>query len=135
MPTRSTTSLDALSNAQLQAELSRRQFKLAGLERRHRALSRRLAAVEAKIRAAGGEIGGARAGRRGGRGGRRPHGDSLGAHLLKVLKGRTLGVAEAIAAVKKAGYPTSAKSFTTMVHAALRRTKGIRRVARGKYAA
>ncbi len=134
MPTRSTTALTALTNAQLQAELARRQSQVAGLERRHRALSRRLAAVEAKIRAAGGMVGNGRTGGLGG-GKRARNKVSLADALRAVLKGKTLGVAEAADAVLKSGYKTTSKGFRTMVAIQLGKAKGIKRVSRGQYTA
>ena len=131
----STTSLTGLTNAQLQAELARRQSKVADLERRHRALSRRLAAVEAKIRAAGGEVGGAVPGRRGAGRRRATNKVSLADALRAVLKAKTLGVAEAADAVLRSGFKTHSKNFRTMVAIQLGKAKGIKRVSRGQYTA
>ena len=131
----STTSLTGLTNAQLQAELARRQSKVADLERRHRALSRRLAAVEAKIRAAGGEVGGAVPGRRGAGRRRATNKVSLADALRAVLKGKTMGVAEAADVVLKSGFKTHSKNFRTMVAIQLGKAKGIKRVSRGQYTA
>ena len=132
---RAHVALASLSETQLRAELVRRQSKLAGLERRHRTLSRRLATVEAMIRAAGGEVGGAVPGRRG-PGRRRPRNKvPLAAALRDVLKGRTLGVAEAADAVLKSGFKTHSRNFRTMVAIQLGKAKGIKRVSRGQYTA
>ncbi len=130
-----TSSLASLSHEAIRRELARRESKVAGLERRHRALSHRLAAVEAKIRAAGGEIGSARAARAGGRRRRARHEVSLGEALKAALKGRKLGVQQAADAVLKAGFKTTSKNFRTMVAIQLGKTKGIKRVARGVYTA
>ena len=131
----STTSLTGLTNAQLQAELARRQSKVADLERRHRALSRRLAALEAKIRAAGGEVGGTVPGRRSGTRRRATNKVSLADALRAILKGKPLGVAEAADAVLKSGFKTTSKNFRTMVAIQLGKAKGIKRVSRGQYTA
>ena len=131
----STTSLTGLTNAQLQAELARRQSKVADLERRHRALSRRLAALEAKIRAAGGEVGGTVPGRRSGTRRRATNKVSLADALRAILKGKPLGVAEAADAVLKSGFKTTSKNFRTMVAIQLGKAKGVRRVERGVYTA
>lgn len=129
------SALASLSPEAIRRELARRESKVAGLERRHRALSRRLAAVEAKIRAAGGEVGSARAARAGG-GRRRARNEmSLGEALKAVLKGKKMGVQQAADAVLKAGFKTHSKNFRTMVAIQLGKTKGIRRVERGVYTA
>ncbi len=126
-------SLASLSPKAIRRELARRQSKFAGLERRHRALSRRLAAIEAKIRSAGGEVGSARAARAGGRRRRARNEMSLGEALRAVLKGKKLGVQQAADAVLKSGFKTHSKNFRTMVAIQLCKTKGIKRVERGVY--
>ncbi len=129
--------LASMTAEAIRRELARRQSKAAVLERRHRALSRRLAAVEAKIRAAGGEVGNARpAGRRGSAGRRRARNEmSLGEALKAALKGKKLGVQQTADAVLKAGFKTTSRNFRTMVAIALGKTKGIKRVERGVYTA
>lgn len=53
--------------------------------------------------------------------------------LAAVLKGTTLSVTEAAAAVQKGGYRTAAASFRTMVNVALIKDKRFKRVGRGQY--
>ena len=132
---RAHVALASLSETQLRAELVRRQSKVASLERRHRALSRRLAALEAKIRAAGGEVGGTVPGRRSGTRRRATNKVSLADALRAILKGKPLGVAEAADAVLKSGFKTTSKNFRTMVAIQLGKAKGVRRVERGVYTA
>ena len=59
---------------------------------------------------------------------------TLVAALSKALKRKTLGVAGAVAAVRRSGYRTTSSSFRTQVNIAL--IKGpFRRVGRGEYTA
>jgi hypothetical protein len=55
--------------------------------------------------------------------------------LAAVLKGRTMSVAEAGAAVRKAGYKTNASRFGAVVGFALTKSGKFKRVARGRYTA
>ena len=55
--------------------------------------------------------------------------------LAKVLKGKTMGVAEAGEAVKRVGYKTNAANFRTMVNIALIKGGKFKRVDRGQYTA
>jgi len=129
------TLISALNTEAIRRELARRESKVGALQRRHQALSRQLAAVEAKIRAAGGEVGSVRAARAGG-GRRRARNEmSLGAALKAALKGKKMGVQQAADAVLKAGFKTTSKNFRTMVAIQLGKTKGIKRVERGVYTA
>jgi hypothetical protein len=52
-----------------------------------------------------------------------------------VLKGKTMGVAEAADAVQKAGYKTSSPNFRTIVNQALLRSELIKKLGRGAYTA
>jgi hypothetical protein len=98
-------------------------------------LSRRLAAIEAKIRAAGGDVGGTRAGRRFGTRRRAQIKVSLADALRSMLKGKALGMAEAADAVLKSGFKATSKNFRTMVAIQLGNAKGINRFSGGKYTA
>ena len=72
-------------------------------------------------------------GRRGGRGANE---QSLAMALHRLLKGRTMGVAEMSDAVQKAGYKTKSPNFRTIVNAALlaKPNAGLfKKVARGQY--
>lgn len=134
MAKRSTTTIAGLTDAQLRAELARRTRRTADLHRRRQSILRRLARLDARILALGGEIG--NASRAGGTGRTRPKNDrSLADALRAALKGKTLGVAEAMAAVQKAGYRSNSSNFRTMVTITLGKTKGIKRVSRGRYTA
>jgi hypothetical protein len=55
--------------------------------------------------------------------------------LAAVLKGATMSVAEAGAAVRKAGYKTNASRFGAVVGFALTKSGEFKRVARGRYTA
>ena len=134
MAKRSSTPIAGLTDAQLRAELARRTRRTAGLHRRRQSILRRLARLDAKILALGGEIGNTP--RAGSAGRTRPKNDlSLADALRAALKGKTLGVAEAMEAVQKAGYRSNSRNFRTMVTITLGKTKGIKRVSRGQYSA
>lgn len=133
MAKRGRPSLSGISSGALQAELERRSKKHSALYRRHAALSRRLAALEAKIRAVGGTVGASESG-----GGRRraKNATNLVEALVKVLKGKTMGVTEVASAVQKAGYRTTSKTFRTIVNQALIKHRDrFKKVERGQYTA
>ena len=145
--------LARLSVSDLHAEIRRRQRSAGPLMRRRAVLAGRIARLDEEILgaeigrvcpvalAAGGSLNG-RAGRPGrpgrgrrGVGRRRPKNKmTLVQALSKALKGKTLGVAQAMAAVRRAGYRTNSSNFRTQVNIAL--IKGpFRRVGRGEYRA
>jgi len=139
MAKRGRPSLSAVSSASLRAELERREKKHSKLYRQHAALVRRLTALEARITAVGGSV-------EGGQGGggtsvvsgrkRAKNSMSLVEALAKVLKNRTMGVTEVAAAVQKAGYRTTSKTFRTIVNQALiKHTDRFKKVERGQYTA
>lgn len=149
-------SLAALSLADLQAELGRRQGALA-------ARAAELEAELEEIRASMGAISGVytavgavsrapasrvakstvRRGRRGtlgltaaGKVRRRPKNDmNLVEALVRVLTGRTMSVTEVTQAVQDAGYQTSSANFRTIVNQTLIKSKAFKKVSRGKYTA
>ncbi len=140
MAKRGRPSLSGVSSSTLQAELERREKKNSKLYRQHADLVRRLHALESRIQAAGGSLngGGGGGGRRGPGGGRRraKNDMSLVEALSKVLKNRTMGVTEVAAAVQKAGYKTTSKTFRTIVNQALiKHTDRFKKVERGQYTA
>jgi hypothetical protein len=55
--------------------------------------------------------------------------------LESVLKGKSMAVTDAAAAVKASGYKTKAKDFRTVVNIALINSGRFRRVGRGEYTA
>ena len=129
---------------ELNAELQRRRGQAGKLQRHHDQLATELDRLRAELEALGsldGAVprGRGRGGRRGpgrppGRRGRRRNKATLVDTLAAALKGRTMGVAEAAAAVKAAGYKSGARSFRIMVNTAL--IKGpFKRVGRGRYTA
>ena len=138
----SPSSLASLSLADLQNEIVRRQKHHPALRLRRAALLKEIAAIDA-------ELGGA-ASVPARRGPGRPKGSknrkigdrptrsraknktTLVEALATALKGKTMGVAEAADAIRKAGYQSSAASFRIMVNGALSK-KPFKRMARGKY--
>lgn len=75
-------------------------------------------------------------GRPPGPGRKRPRNESnLIEVLAAVLKGKTMGVAEAMEAVQTAGYRSSSPNFKAMVNGSLIKKKYFRRVERGRYTA
>jgi hypothetical protein len=135
--------LARITVADINAELSRRRAQ-AGKLRRHRdELAAEVERLRAELEALGSPNGAAP--RVGGRGGRRrgpgaPRGRRMPKNKVKLvdalaalLKGRTMSVADAGAAVRKAGYRTNAKNFGAVVGFALTKSGKFRRVARGRY--
>lgn len=115
--------LSNLSLADLQREMARRQRAAGALVKKRARLAAKLAALDAKIRAAGGQTGGGRA--------RNPM--SLAEALAKLLKGKTMRVNEAAEAVRAAGYQSNAENFRTMVNLQLIKSGKFKRVGRGRY--
>lgn len=116
--------LEALTTAQLQAEIRRRQSGVQRLQRRREQLLKKLAEVEAQIAETGPAAGSTRA----------RNSKSLAKTLQEVMKGKTMGVTEAADAVRKAGYVSSSVNFRSMVNQALLNNKGMfKKVDRGQY--
>ncbi len=120
--------LERLSTSALAAELARRQRGLPGFEAKRNRLERQLADLNARIEG----LGGSRSATR-----KRPKNTmTLVPALAKVLKGRTMGVTEVAAAVRKAGYKTNSHTFRTIVNQALIKHKDVfKKLSRGKYTA
>ena len=127
--------LSGISIASLQAEIQRRTAAAAGLLRKRDRIARQLAAVEAKLQAAGMAVEAAPTRRvAGGGGGRRPRNEmTLVEALAKVLNGKTMGVSEVADAVQAAGYKTSSPAFRTIVNITLIKSGRFKKVSRGQY--
>lgn len=128
--TSSNTGAVAMSTAELQAELHRRERNVRKLERRREKLLADLAEVEQALGAEGAlsATGGIR---------RRPRNDmNLVDSLAAVLNGKEMSVTEVTQAVQQAGYMTTAANFRTIVNQALiRENKRFKKVSRGRYTA
>ncbi|MEX2218529.1 MAG: hypothetical protein WD749_07170 [Phycisphaerales bacterium] len=125
--------LARLTVAQLEREIRRRGRSVGRLQRRRDTLAARIARLDEQIRAAGGSLNG-RPGRRGGGGRRFKNKLTLTETLAKAIGSKTMGVEEAMAAVKRGGYRTTSSNFRTQVNIAL--IKGpFKRVGRGRYTA
>ena len=116
-----------MTYAEIARELRRRERRVGALERKRARWARKIDALDAQIAAMGGK-----AGRRAG-GGRARNKRTLVEALAATLKGKTLGVTEAAAAVQRRGYRTNSPNFRTIVNQALIANKVFRRVGRGKY--
>lgn len=117
----------------LERELRRRQRSAKTIIKRLAAkrdkLLAKLRALELEIAKHGGKAGAAMMlGRK-----RARNEMSLADALAKALKGKRLGIAEAMAAVQKAGYTTTSANFRTMVTITLSQDKRFKRVDRGVY--
>ena len=127
-------SLSGMSINAIHAELQRREQRTALLHRERARLLKSLASVEAKIHALGGSVDGtsiAGPGRK-----RAKNATNLVEALVKVLKGKTMGVTEVAAAVQRAGYRTTSKTFRTIVNQALiKHTNRFKKIERGQYTA
>lgn len=121
---------EAMSTAELHAELKRREREVRKLERRRERLLNDLSEVEQQLAAEGAlsASGGIR---------RRPRNEmNLVDTLAEVLKGKEMSVTEATQAVQQAGYMTTAANFRTIVNQALiREKKRFKKVSRGRYTA
>lgn len=126
-----------MSIAELQAELHRRKKEAKKLAKQRAKLLKQLASVEAKLAAAGGAAGGrVRSGGLGqGAATRKKNSMNLLEALCQVLKGKTMSVTDAAAAVQKAGYKTSSPHFRVMVNGTLLKKRFFKRVERGMYTA
>jgi hypothetical protein len=126
MPRRSSISL--LTIEDLQREIKLRQRQNAKLEKKRQRLLKHLALVEAQMGIKGGS-------RRSVGVGSRPRNEmSLLEALKQVMKGKTMSVGEAVEAVQKAGYRSSAANFRVVVNATLlKHPKVFKRAGRGEY--
>lgn len=136
------SSLSQLSLTQLQAEINKRQRKLPTLNKKYKKALRVLAKAERAVAKFERQMSalGAAGGRRGGAtGGRRARGGlSLVASLQAALKGKTLGVSEAVDAIRAGGYQSVSPNLRVMVNQALVASKNkklFKRVSRGVYTA
>jgi hypothetical protein len=125
------SNLEKLSVAELHAEIKRRQRQGGKLEKKREALLKQVAEIDALLNDVGAE---------GGRGGksaaavtRARNSLSLLDALRQSLKGKTMGVADAMAAVRKNGYISNSPSFRVMVNQQLLKTEFFKRVGRGQY--
>lgn len=131
--------LSGISIQSLQAEIERRRSKTGGLELMRNKLMKRLGKLEARILDAGGELISAVSGGRGGGGKRRGRGraknsESLVEALQRALRSKTLSVTDAAAAVQRAGYKSTSKTFRTIVNQALIKHRDkFKNVSRGQY--
>lgn len=123
------TRLQRLSLHELNMELRRRQHAVAKLTRRHSVVVAKAADIQAQIEKLGGRVGPTTSGRR------HKNDLTLPEHLAKVLKGKTLSVTDAAAAVQTSGYKTSSNNFRTQVNIALIKSGLFKRVGRGEYTA
>ncbi len=122
--------LTRLSIADLQAEIRRRQRSTEKLQRRHARFVAKAKELEAQIEKLGGTLG-ARIG--GGPGSRQKNELTLVESLAKTLKGKTMSVTDAAAAVRTGGYKTNSNNFRTQVNIALIKSGLFKRVGRGEY--
>jgi len=136
------SSLSQMSLTQLQAEINKRQRKLPTLNKKYKKALRVLAKAERAVAKFERQMSalGAQGGRRGGAtGGRRARGGlSLVASLQVALKGKTLGVSEAVDAIRAGGYQSNSPNLRVMVNQALVASKNkklFKRVSRGVYTA
>ena len=129
------SSLTHVSIDQLRTELSRRQRMAAPLVRQRKALAARLATLDAQLQSYGLGSAPTANGQADAPRTRANNKTSLLDALRSVLKGKTMSVAEAADAVRKAGYASASKHFRTMVNIALIKKKHFKRVARGHYTA
>lgn len=121
------SSLSSLPASALHAELRRRQTGVTRIQRKRAKLMEQVAALDAQLRALGESPAG------GGRGKRFSNEMNLADALAAALKGKTMSVPDAAAAVQKAGYRTTSANFKLMVNLQLAKDKRFKRVGRGRY--
>lgn len=124
------STLAAVPEAVLRAELARRKRGAASLLRKRTKLLAKLADLDAKIRAAGAAVSSA--------GGRvRPRNEvGLVDAMRAVVKGKTMGVSEIADAVLASGYQSNAANFRVIVNQTLIKNKStFKKVGRGRYSA
>lgn len=128
---RTRSPLAGLSTAQIHAELRTREKKLARVRRQYNSAVAKVARLEAQMRDLGGAVTG---GRGGGSGTRARNAVPLHTALHNLLKGKTMGAADAADALLKSGFRTTARTFRTMVNIALIKNKNLfKRIERGQY--
>lgn len=131
MAKRSSSSLSNLSNAELQAELNRRNKSVGKLQRKRSKLAEKLAEIDAQIRSMGGIAllsGGGRT--------RAKNDTNLVGALKAALDGKTMSVTDVAEAVQKQGYVTTSPNFRTIVNQALIKNSNLfKKVSRGQYTA
>lgn len=126
--------LSRVSVADLHRELRHRERGVKALHRRRARVLAKIAALDGRIVAAGGSLDGRAASAATVR--IRPkNSTNLIDALRAALKGKTMGIAEAVEAVQKAGYRSSSPNFKTMVNAALIKKKHFKKMERGRYTA
>lgn len=125
--------LAKLSVDEMLAEIKRRTSLIKQLNRKRAVLLTKLADVEAEIRERGGEVKAVKASRAGGK--RPKNTESLPDAMAKVMsKEKTMSVAQIEAAVTKAGYRSTSKTFGTIIFQALAKDKRFKKASRGQYA-
>ncbi len=133
------SALASIPTASLHSELQRRQLLARRFAAMRDRLQTKIVAIDARIADWGGAANGVTKRRwAGGPGSRGPRGlrpGSLTSLLAAAIKGKTMSVAEAARAARKAGYRTSAKKFGAHVSLALRNNALFRRVSHGRYTA
>lgn len=123
-------SLGNVSLGDLQREIQRRQRSGKTLLRRRAKLAAKLDALDAQIAALGINAGG-----NGHAGRTRPKNEmNLVDALVKAVGNKTVTVGEAMEAVQKSGYRTSAANFRVIVNQTLINSGKFKRVDRGQYA-
>jgi hypothetical protein len=131
-----------ISLGAIEADFRRRMKVVSKVAKKREALVRKLEAVDAQLRALGmtptgaARTGGGRRTASGAKDGRvRPANEAnLADSLHSLLKGKTMGVTEAAAAVQKAGYQTGAENFRTIVNQCLIKHRNMfKKVSRGQY--
>jgi len=128
---RTRSPLSGLTMAQIQAELRTREKKLTKVRRQYNNAVAKVARLEAQMRDLGGDLPSGR----GGRSGTRARNEfPLHTALHNLLKGKTMGAAQAADALLQSGFRTTARTFRTMVNIALIKNKNLfKRVERGQY--
>ena len=123
-----------MSTEALQREIAKRQVGLKKLQKARAALAAKLAKLDAKLESLGGSAASSK-GVRAGTGRKRPQNKTnLVEALAATMKGKTMTVSEAAAAVKNAGYKTNAANFRVMVNQAFIKHKNLfRKVSHGHY--
>jgi hypothetical protein len=127
-----------MSVLELQAEIDRRRSRLSSLEKHADRLAEELESVREEIAALGGVHASAARATVGGRRGRRRRARNkvkLVDALADLLKGATMSVTDAAAAVQRRGYRTRSKTFRTIVNHALSTSGRFKKIARGQYTA
>lgn len=121
----------AMSMADLQRELQKREASARGLLRRRAALAKKLEALDEKLA----EMGVTATGIIGGRVKRAKNSMSLVDALHKILTGKEMGIPAIIPALATVGYRSESPNLRTMVNVALLKKSHFKRIARGVYTA